>query len=288
MAGCGVTSEAGQSFAVASIGPGRTVSPAINATRAELVRALGQHNLVLSDTQVAGPARRVAAAVRRRPRAVYQVILPKDPTHGYIVVYEFPDSARAAAAAAEEQAYLATGPGRVQTPQGTVTVIRQLGTSVILYSWLPGPRPTIRPRASSRRSKPVGVTAWARAGREPLTRRSSGRLDRQRRVRRPTHSRIAARLILRVWVRGKSSSGHNRHAAIRWFAPSVPLAALTAASRWALSTAGSCSVADASARGSPAVTADARTTASIRPGSVSTTTASRTPAMRSAFSMSSG
>ena len=51
VAGCGVTSEAGQSFAVASIGPGRTVSPAINATRAELVRALGQHKLVLSDTQ---------------------------------------------------------------------------------------------------------------------------------------------------------------------------------------------------------------------------------------------
>ena len=136
-AGCGVTSEAGQSFAVASIGPGRTVSPAINATRAELVRALGQRNLVLSDTQA--PVRPAESPLLSdAARAVYQVILPKDPTHGYIVVYEFPDGARAAAAAAEEQAYLATGPGRVQTPQGTVTVIRQLGTAVVLYSWLPG------------------------------------------------------------------------------------------------------------------------------------------------------
>ena len=41
-------------------------------------------------------------------------------------------------------------------------------------------------------------------------------------------------------------------------------------------------------RGRLLVRASARTTASIRPGSVSTTTASRSPAMRSAFSMSSG
>jgi hypothetical protein len=92
---------------------------------------------VLSDTQA--PVRPPESALLAdAPRAVYQVLLPKDPTHGYIVVYEFPDAAAAAAAATQEQAYLASGPGRVQTPQGTVTVIRQLGTSVILYSWLPG------------------------------------------------------------------------------------------------------------------------------------------------------
>ena len=136
-AGCGVATEPVQSVAVASIGPGRTVSPAINAVRAEIVRVLGQHNLVLSDTQA--PVRPPESALLAdAPRAVYQVLLPKDPTHGYIVVYEFPDAAAAAAAATQEQAYLASGPGRVQTPQGTVTVIRQLGTSVILYSWLPG------------------------------------------------------------------------------------------------------------------------------------------------------
>jgi hypothetical protein len=71
------------------------------------------------------------------PRAVYQVILPKDPSHGYIVVYEFPDEARAAAAATEEQAYLATGPGRVQTPLGSVSIIRQVGSTVVFYEWLP-------------------------------------------------------------------------------------------------------------------------------------------------------
>jgi hypothetical protein len=72
------------------------------------------------------------------PRAVYQAILPKDPARGYIVIYEFADPARAAAAAAEQQAYLGSGPGRVQTPQGTVTVIRQVGSTLVLYAWLPG------------------------------------------------------------------------------------------------------------------------------------------------------
>jgi hypothetical protein len=113
-----------------------TVSPAVNQTRIELVRALGEHNLVLTDTQA--PVRPAEAPLLgAAPRAVYQVILPKDPTHGYIVVYEFPDAARAAAAAAEQQAYLATGPGRVQTPLGTVSIIRQVGSTVVFYDWLP-------------------------------------------------------------------------------------------------------------------------------------------------------
>ena len=72
------------------------------------------------------------------PRAVYQVTLPADPTGGYIAVYEFTDESGAAMAAAEQQAYLATGPGRVQSPLGTVHVIRQVGTTVVYYAWLPG------------------------------------------------------------------------------------------------------------------------------------------------------
>ncbi len=84
------------------------------------------------------------------PRAVYQVLLPKDPTKGFIVVYEFLDSSRAAQAAAEQQAYLATGPGRVQRPQGTVTVIRQVGPTVVLYDWLP---------AASQDPSAVGIQA---------------------------------------------------------------------------------------------------------------------------------
>lgn len=137
VAACGSVEDAERSFPVASVGPSMTVSPAVDQTRAELVGVLGQHNLQLADTQT--PVRLAESPLlTTAPRAVYQVVLPKDPDKGYIVVYEFIDPARAAAAAAEQQAYLGSGPGRVQTPQGTISVIRQVGSTVVLYQWLPG------------------------------------------------------------------------------------------------------------------------------------------------------
>jgi hypothetical protein len=137
LSACGSIDGGGRSFPIASVGPAMTVSPAVDQTRADLVRVLGAQSLVLSDTQV--PVRKAESPLMAAaPRAVYQVVLPKDPNRGYIVVYEFPDAGRAAAAAAEEQAYLGSGPGRVQTPQGTVTLIRQVGSTIILYDWLPG------------------------------------------------------------------------------------------------------------------------------------------------------
>jgi hypothetical protein len=135
--GCAATEVPGQTFTFASVGPASTVTPAVGQTRLELVRALAAYQLVLSDSQAAvRPAE--TPLLTAAPRAVYQVLLPKDPRKGFIVVYEFPDTARAAAAAAEEAAWLGTGPGRVQTPQGTATSIRQVGSTVVLYSWLPG------------------------------------------------------------------------------------------------------------------------------------------------------
>ncbi len=77
-------------------------------------------------------------------------------------------------------------------------------------------------------------------------------------------------------MRGKSSPCHTRQAATRWFGPRVVFAALTAAPMRACAAAGS------------SFGSAGRITASIRPGDVSTTTDSRMPAIRSAFSMSSG
>ncbi len=136
-AGCATTETPGQTFPVASIGPATTVSPAVNQTHAALVAALADHQLVLTDTQT--PVRPVESPLLvNAPRAVYQVVLPKDPTRGYIVVYEFQDASSAAIAAAEEQHYLETGPGRIQSPQGSVQVLRQVGVTLMLYNWLPG------------------------------------------------------------------------------------------------------------------------------------------------------
>jgi len=137
VASCAADNGATVTYPVASIGPDRTVSPAVIQTRGQVAQALGEKNLILADTQT--PYRPPESAMlASAPRAVYQVTLPADPTGGYIVVYEFTDTAQAAMAAAEEQAYLASGPGRVQSPRGTVNVIRQVGATVVFYGWLPG------------------------------------------------------------------------------------------------------------------------------------------------------
>ena len=120
----------------ASEGPSTTVGPAVAQTRAELVRTLGTKNLVLQDSQA--PFRPPEdARFTTTPRAVYQVILPKAPQEGFIVVYEFPDPTTAAEAATQQASYLATGPAKVQSAFGTRHIIRLVGSTVVLYSWVP-------------------------------------------------------------------------------------------------------------------------------------------------------
>ncbi len=134
--GCASDDGSVTTFPQSTIGPDRTVTPAVGQTRAALVTALGAERLVLRD--VATPYRQAEAPLlATAPRAVYQVTLPEDPDKGYIVVYEFLDPGRAAEAAAEQQRYLETGPGKVQTPLGTVHVIRSIGTTVVIYDWFP-------------------------------------------------------------------------------------------------------------------------------------------------------
>jgi hypothetical protein len=117
--------------------PGVPITASVDRTRAAIAAALAERQIVLNDTQT--PFRPAESALlAAAPRAVYQAFLPGDPDRGMIVVYEFPDGATAASAAAEQQRYLASGYGRVQAPQGTIHVIRSLDTTVILYDWLPG------------------------------------------------------------------------------------------------------------------------------------------------------
>jgi len=124
-------------FPATTTPPAIPLTGAVLQTRAAIAAALDERQLVLNDTQT--PFRPAEAPLlASAPRAVYQAWLPQDEDRGMIVVYELPDSATAATAAAEEQRYLASGFGRVQSAQGTVHVIRSLDTTVILYDWLPG------------------------------------------------------------------------------------------------------------------------------------------------------
>ena len=139
LAGCGPSGDAVQPSGggvPATSAPTRSVGAAVTQTRAELVRALGTKNLVLQDSQASFRPPE-DARFTTTPRALYQVILPQAPQEGFIVVYEFPDPTTASEAATQQAAYLATGPAKVQSPFGARHIIRLLGSTVVMYSWVP-------------------------------------------------------------------------------------------------------------------------------------------------------
>lgn len=116
--------------------PNRTTTPDLEATRAAIAAALGATNVILADTE--SPFRPAEGAIlTTAPRAIYQAVMPADPGKGFIAVYDLEDAGRAAAAAQDQAAYLASGPGRVQYPDATMHILRQLDSTVIFYSWAP-------------------------------------------------------------------------------------------------------------------------------------------------------
>lgn len=136
VAACAASDGPVATFPQVSIGPDRTVSPAVALTRGDLARALGGQRITMQDAQV--PFRPPESpSLTIAPRAVYQAVLPADPNGGFIVVYEFSDPDRADQAAKEQAAYLATGPGRVQSSLDQVDIVRVDGSTVVLYSWIP-------------------------------------------------------------------------------------------------------------------------------------------------------
>ena len=145
LAACGGSTTGGPAitYPPESAQPTTADTPAVDLTVAAVTKALSEQGLQLQDPQrpfrpAEGPA------LAGTPRVVYQVILPDDPDEGYLVIYDLPDASRAAASGADQAAYLATGPGRVQMPIGTQHVIRQVGSTIVLYSWIPGTSPDER------------------------------------------------------------------------------------------------------------------------------------------------
>jgi hypothetical protein len=75
-----------------------------------------------------------------------QVLLPDDPNHGSVTVYELSDATTADAAAREQAAYVGSGIGFVQFPPDTQFVIRTVGATVIFFSWSAANSPDERTR----------------------------------------------------------------------------------------------------------------------------------------------
>ena len=137
--GSGATHEV-VTFPPESVGPAATVSPAVLQTRANIAAALAPLQIQLADAKDPfrpGESPRVAAA----PRAVYQAVLPTDRGGGQIVVYEFRDTGAAVDAGNELAGYLGTGSGKVQFPVDVRFTIREIGTTLVFYTWAPSTSP---------------------------------------------------------------------------------------------------------------------------------------------------
>jgi hypothetical protein len=137
--GAGATHQV-VTFPAESVGPAATVSPAVLQTRAIIAAALAPLQIQFADAKDPfrpGESPRVAAA----PRAVYQAVLPADPGGGQIVVYEFRDTGAAVDAGNEFAGYLGTGSGKVQFPVDVRFTIREIGTTLVFYTWAPSTSP---------------------------------------------------------------------------------------------------------------------------------------------------
>ncbi len=142
--GCGIgASGTARSFPVESVGPSIGTTAAVAETRAAIATVLAAKSLQLDDPKVPfRPPESLAFA--SAPRGVYQVFLPDDPNRGFISVYEFADASSAATAGQEQADYVGGGPGRVLFPLDTRFIIRQVGTTIVFYTWSPANSPDPR------------------------------------------------------------------------------------------------------------------------------------------------
>ena len=146
LGGCGLGASGSAStvtFPPGPAGPSASVSNAVGLTRQAIAAALAPVRLQLDNAQ--RPFRPSESRLTAdAPRAVYQVVLPEDFDGGYIVVYEFRDAAAAVDAGNDLAGYLGTGAGRVAYPLDARHTIRQVGTTLIFYTWSPSTSPDPR------------------------------------------------------------------------------------------------------------------------------------------------
>ena len=126
------------------------------ATRADVIRALAGQGLQAEDSVT--PYRPAEApGFATAARVVVRAILPDDPGHGLIVIYEFANPGAATAAAQEQADYIASGVGRVQFPTDSRFVIRVVGSTAVFFTWSPASSPVAAMASIARALETLGL-----------------------------------------------------------------------------------------------------------------------------------
>ena len=143
LTGCAPAASVSSAAPISAPSQATALSAAVAETADRVAAALGSVGL----TATALPPQPVAfrpgesPLLAAAPRLVLQALLPGDASHGFIVVYDFADDAAAGAAGAEMAAYLASGPGRIQFPNDARHVLRQVGPTLVFFTWSPAASP---------------------------------------------------------------------------------------------------------------------------------------------------
>ena len=126
------------------LAPGGPAGDLTDATEAQVIAALAAVGLPAGEatTSYLPPE---AALFANAPRTVIQATLPDDPTHGFLVIYAFSTAQAAQTAAAEQAEHISSHRGGI-FPLGTRAVLRQVGSNVVFFSWLPDSSPDARTR----------------------------------------------------------------------------------------------------------------------------------------------
>ncbi len=135
-------------------GPGADGTPpppgaAAQLTHDRVALALEGASFQVQDPQV--PFRTgETATLLATPRTLLQAVLPADPQHGDVVIYEFADNNAADAAGREFWAYLHSGTGGIGYPADAQFVLRRMGQTLIFFPWSPtvSPDPSVARLAS--------------------------------------------------------------------------------------------------------------------------------------------
>jgi hypothetical protein len=137
-------------FSVLGVGvdvmvPGVNTSPAPAGSAAALTRDRVALALQDASFQVQDPTTDFrtgeTATLLGTPRRLLQAVIPSDPQHGYIVIYEFDGAGAADAAGQEFWQYLHSGTGAIGYPQDEQFVLRRMGSTLIFFPWSPSVSP---------------------------------------------------------------------------------------------------------------------------------------------------
>ena len=133
LAGCGIGAST-VPLPIAAPSPSQVLSAGAGATAGQVTAAVRAAGVVVEPATV--PYRPAESPLlSAAPRLVLRAILPGDDGHGFVVVYDFADASAAYAAGTEMARYLASGPGRIQFPNDARHVIRQVGSTIVFYTW---------------------------------------------------------------------------------------------------------------------------------------------------------